>query len=109
MPGRRAATTASPPMAGRCCTRLPGTGPASATRSMPCLLLDPKERRSRGGDVRVRDSLGRREAAAGPLSADRRPELIGEGRDHTEPALRGAGPHDEVTIRNVLERLGPPQ
>lgn len=61
------------------------------------------------GDVLVRDYLGRLEAAAWPLAVDRRTELISEVREHIEAALREAGRRDEVTIRNVLERLGPPQ
>lgn len=60
-------------------------------------------------DVLVRDYLGRLEAAAWPLAVDRRTELVGEVREHIAAALREAGRSDEVTIRNVLERLGPPQ
>jgi hypothetical protein len=60
-------------------------------------------------DVLVRDYLGRLEAAAWPLAVDRRAELIGEVREHIAAALREAGRIDEVTVRNVLERLGPPQ
>lgn len=60
-------------------------------------------------DVLVRDYLGRLEAAAWPLAVDRRTELIGEVREHIEAALHEAGRSDEVTVRNVLERLGPPQ
>jgi hypothetical protein len=61
------------------------------------------------GDVLVRDYLGRLEAAAWPLAVDRRAELIGEVREHIDAALREAGRSDEVTIRNVLERLGRPE
>lgn len=60
-------------------------------------------------DVLVRDYLGRLEAAAWPLAVDRRAELVGEVREHIADALRVAGRSDEVTVRNVLERLGPPQ
>ena len=56
----------------------------------------------------VHDYLGRLEAAAGSLPANRRAELAGEVRQHIEMALAGAGARDEVTVRNVLERLGPP-
>jgi hypothetical protein len=56
----------------------------------------------------VRDYLGRLEAAAMPLPANRRAELAGEVRQHIEMALDEAGVRDEVTVRNVLERLGPP-
>ena len=61
------------------------------------------------GDVLVRDYLGRLEAAAWPLATDRRAELVGEVREHIEAALREAGRSDEVTVRNVLERLGRPE
>ncbi len=61
------------------------------------------------GEVLVRDYLGRLEAAAWPLAVDRRAELIGEVREHIDAALREAGRRDEVTVRNVLERLGRPE
>ena len=61
------------------------------------------------GDVLVRDYLGRLHAAAWPLAVDRRAELVGEVREHIEAALREAGRSDEVTVRNVLERLGRPE
>lgn len=61
------------------------------------------------GDVLVRDYLGRLDAAAWPLAVDRRAELVGEVREHIEAALREAGRSDEVTVRNVLERLGRPE
>ncbi len=57
----------------------------------------------------VREYLGRLEAAAWPLPADRRSELVGEVHEHIESALSDAGRRDEVTIRNILERLGPPE
>jgi len=60
-------------------------------------------------DPLVRDYLGRLQAAAWPLAADRRVELIGEVREHIDSALGSAGRRDEVTVRNVLERLGPPE
>lgn len=60
-------------------------------------------------DVVVRDYLGRLEAAAWPLPLARRAELLGEVRDHIDAALSEAGNRDEVTVRNVLERLGPPE
>jgi hypothetical protein len=60
-------------------------------------------------DALVRDYLGRLEAAAWPLSADRRGELINEVREHIDSALAEAGRRDEVTARNVLERLGAPE
>jgi sulfur carrier protein ThiS len=57
----------------------------------------------------VRDYLGRLESAAWPLAAARRAELVGEVREHIDAALTEAGRTDEVTVRNVLERLGPPE
>jgi hypothetical protein len=60
-------------------------------------------------DVLVRDYIRRLEAAAGPLPVERRVELAGEVREHIETALAEAGSRDEVTIRNVLERLGLPE
>ena len=60
-------------------------------------------------DVVVSDYLGRLEAAAWPLPVARRAELIGEVREHIDAALSEAGSRDEVTVRNVLERLGPPE
>ncbi len=60
-------------------------------------------------DALVRDYLGRLEAAAWPLAVDRRAELVGEVREHIATALAEAGRHDELTVRNILERLGPPQ
>ena len=60
-------------------------------------------------NVVVRDYLGRLEAAAWPLPVARRTELIGEVREHIDAALSEAGSRDEVTMRNILERLGPPE
>jgi uncharacterized membrane protein len=62
-----------------------------------------------GDEPLVRDYLGRLESAAWPLAAPRRTELIGEVREHIDAALTEAGARDEVTVRNVLERLGPPE
>jgi uncharacterized membrane protein len=60
-------------------------------------------------DALVSDYLGRLEAASWPLPADRRGELIAEVREHIESALAEAGRRDEVTARNVLDRLGAPE
>jgi hypothetical protein len=60
-------------------------------------------------DALVRDYLGRLEAAAWPLAAERRGELLVEVREHIDSALAEAGRRDEVTARNVLERLGAPE
>jgi uncharacterized membrane protein len=56
----------------------------------------------------VIDYLGRLEAAARSLPASRRAELAAEVRQHIEKALTEAGVRDEVTVRNVLDRLGLP-
>lgn len=56
----------------------------------------------------VNEYLGRLDAAIGSLPPSRRAELAGEVRQHIEMALAEAGGRDEVTVRNVLERLGPP-
>jgi hypothetical protein len=57
----------------------------------------------------VRDYLGRLEAAAWRLAVDRRAELVGEVREHIATALAEAGRRDELIVRNILERLGPPE
>jgi hypothetical protein len=56
----------------------------------------------------VHDYLGRLNAAAESLPLSRRAELAGEVRQHIEMALAEAGVRDEVTVRNVLDRLGRP-
>jgi hypothetical protein len=56
----------------------------------------------------VNDYIGRLNAAAASLPPSRRAELAGEVRQHIEMALAEAGARDEVTVRNVLDRLGPP-
>jgi len=60
-------------------------------------------------DHLVADYLRRLEAAASALPPERRTELIAEIRAHVEEALWEAGTSDEVTVRNVLERLGSPE
>jgi hypothetical protein len=60
----------------------------------------------------VRDYLGRLYAAGWGLAAARRDELVAEVSGHIDEALRGeheAGHHGEAVVRNVLERLGPPE
>jgi hypothetical protein len=61
------------------------------------------------GEALVHDYLGRLDAAAWPLPPGRRTELRTEVAEHIETALAEAGSRDEVTIRNVLERLGAPE
>ena len=60
-------------------------------------------------DPLVADYLRRLEAAAAHLPRDRRAELVGEIEEHVDAALGEAGARDEATVRNVLERLGPPE
>ena len=48
------------------------------------------------------------EEAARALPTTRRRELVEEVREHITEDLARAGRDDEVGIRNVLERLGPP-
>ena len=57
----------------------------------------------------VLEYMGRLEAAAASLPAGRRTDLVAEVREHIETALLEAGNSDEVTVRNVLERLGTPE
>lgn len=60
-------------------------------------------------DALIADYLGRLRAASWPLPPARREELGGEVADHIEAALAEAGARDEVTVRNVLGRLGAPE
>jgi hypothetical protein len=57
----------------------------------------------------VDDYLRRLDAAAAALPTHRRDELTSEIREHLEEALRQTPTGDEVTVRNLLERLGPPE
>jgi hypothetical protein len=57
----------------------------------------------------VDDYLRRLEAAAAALPTHRRDELISEIRDHLDEGLRQSATSDEVAVRNLLERLGPPE
>jgi hypothetical protein len=59
-------------------------------------------------DRLVDDYLRRLEAAAAHLPRERRRELMGEIEEHVEAGLAEAG-DDEMAVRNVLERLGPPE
>jgi HAAS domain-containing protein len=60
-------------------------------------------------DRLVNDYLDRLEAAARSLPAGRRRELVEEVREHIETDLAREGRQDEAVVRNVLERLGPPE
>jgi hypothetical protein len=59
-------------------------------------------------DPLVDDYLRRLEAAAADLPQERRIELLSEIEEHIEAALREGGARQEAAVRNVLERLGPP-
>jgi hypothetical protein len=60
-------------------------------------------------DRLVDDYLRRLDAASSMLPPDRRAELASEIRDHLDEALRDTDPNDKLAVRNVLERLGPPE
>ncbi len=60
-------------------------------------------------DRLVDDYMRRLEAAAAHLQRSRRAELVAEIREHIEAALRQEDTANEVAVRNVLERLGPPE
>jgi hypothetical protein len=53
--------------------------------------------------------LRRLETAAAHLQRARRAELVAEIREHIDAALRHEDAADEAAVRNVLERLGPPE
>jgi hypothetical protein len=60
-------------------------------------------------DPLVDDYLRRLDAAASALPAHQRDELVSQIRDHLQEALRQTPPGDAAAVRNVLERLGPPE
>jgi hypothetical protein len=60
-------------------------------------------------DPLVDDYLRRLDAAASALPAHRRDELVSQIRDHLQEALRQVPAGDKAAVRNVLERLGPPE
>ena len=60
-------------------------------------------------DRLIDEYLRRLDAAAAHLQRSRRAELVAEIREHIETALREEEAADEVAVRNVLERLGPPE
>ena len=58
----------------------------------------------------VRGYLERLRAAAAGLPPDRREELLAEVHEHIGAALKAEpGEPTEVSVRNVLDRLGPPE
>lgn len=60
-------------------------------------------------DPLVDDYLRRLDAAASALPPPRRDELVSQIRDHLQEALRQTPPGDKAAVRNILERLGPPE
>ena len=60
-------------------------------------------------DSLIDDYLRRLDAAAAHLQRSRRAELVAEIREHIEAALREEEEASEVAVRNILERLGPPE
>jgi hypothetical protein len=60
-------------------------------------------------DRLVDDYLRRLEHAAAHMQRARRAELVAEIRGHIEAALRQEPAAGEAAVRNVLDRLGPPE
>jgi flagellar basal body-associated protein FliL len=60
-------------------------------------------------DRLVDDYLRRLEHAAAHMQRARRAELVAEIRGHIETALREEQAAGEAAVRNVLDRLGPPE
>lgn len=60
-------------------------------------------------DPLVDDYLRRLDAAASALPAHQRDELVSQIRDHLQEALRQTPSGDKAAVRNILERLGPPE
>jgi hypothetical protein len=60
-------------------------------------------------DRLIDDYLRRLEHAAAHLQRARRTELVAEIRSHIETALREEEAAGEAAVRNVLDRLGPPE
>jgi hypothetical protein len=60
-------------------------------------------------DRLVDDYLRRLEQAAAHMQRARRTELVAEIRGHIEAALREEDAAGEAAVRNVLDRLGPPE
>ena len=60
-------------------------------------------------DHLIDDYLGRLEHAAAHMQRARRTELVAEIRGHIETALAKEPANGEAAVRNVLNRLGPPE
>ncbi len=106
--GPPGATTSSPTGAARRSPASRRSGLDSATESTGCSWR--REQDDQRAHKRARRRLSRRlERAAAQLPRSRRAELVAEIREHIDDALLEAGAADEVVVRNVLERLGPPE
>ncbi len=57
----------------------------------------------------VRDYLGRLEAEARRLTPREATDLVADVGEHIEAALAAAGSRDAATVREILDRLGPPE
>jgi hypothetical protein len=60
-------------------------------------------------DRLIEDYMRRLEHAAAHMQRARRAELVAEIRGHIETALRQEQAAGEAAVRNVLDRLGPPE
>ena len=60
-------------------------------------------------DPLVDDYLRRLKAAAAGLPRERRDELVARSRSTSTPRCARPARDDEAAVRNVLERLGPPE
>jgi HAAS domain-containing protein len=60
-------------------------------------------------DPLTEDYVRRLRAAAAGLPRERRDELVAEIEEHIDAALREGDDNGEAAVRNVLERLGPPE
>ena len=60
-------------------------------------------------DRLIGDYLRRLELAAAHMRKDRRAELVAEIRGHIDTAMRQEQAAGEAAVRNVLDRLGPPE
>ena len=60
-------------------------------------------------DHLIEDYLRRLEHAAAHMRRDRRAEIVAEIRAHIDTALRQEKAGGEAAVRNVLDRLGPPE
>jgi hypothetical protein len=60
-------------------------------------------------ELLIEDYLRRLDAAASVLPPHRRRDLVAEIGEHIDDALHAEGSRAEAAVRNVLDRLGPPE